>query len=317
MNHKKPIHWKDLLPLVPFSLGVVTNEISEDLERALDIAVELGITTIELNSLWGKQVSDLTAEEATRARELIHRRHLRVGQITGAAFKSLSLDDLPATAYDDHPGYRKHLEILKQSIELARFFGTDRVRIFTFRRSEIHGLGNPSPRRSTGGPLDTARIERITLGLRPLCGLAEAAGVTLCIENVRSCYGDSGYNSARILEAVGAPSLQLTWDPANAYVSGETAVPDGYQVVRPYIVNVHLKDARVVDEASGLTVWERIGSGEVGIREQLFLLLRDGYSGIVNLETHWRLPGDQGEESTRETYEGFLSKLALALEDAS
>jgi len=307
-------HWRDLSPRVPFRLGVVTNEISEDFERALGVAVELGITEIELNSLWEKQITDLTAEEATRARDLIRKHHLHVHQITGAAFKSLRVDDLPISAFEADPGYQKHLEILKWSIERAHFFGVERVRVFTFRRSGVQGLGNPAPRHPSGGPLDNATIERIAAGLRPLCRLAEAAGVTFCVENVRSCYGDTGYNTARILDAVGAPSLRLTWDPANAFVSGEKAVPDGYQCARPHLVNVHVKEARVVDGPSGLTAWERIGSGEVGIREQLSLLLRDGYAGVVNLETHWRLPGDQGEQSTRQTYAGFLSELTLALE---
>ena len=74
--------------------------------------------------------------------------------------------------------------------------------------------------------------------------MAESAGVTLAFENVRSCNIGTGAETARLMETVNSPNLRVIWDPGNAYVSGEARpYPDGYEVVKPWIVHVHVKDA--------------------------------------------------------------------------
>jgi sugar phosphate isomerase/epimerase len=141
------------------------------------------------------------------------------------------------------------------------------------------------------------------------CREAEQAGVTLALENVRSCWGNSGHNTAQIVERVDSPWLQVIWDPANSFVCGETPYPDGYRAVQSQICHVHLKDAVVEDASTGLTRWERIGDGGVGLAAQMAALRDDGYTGCVSIETHWSPPGGDGESNTRRTYEGLMSLL--------
>lgn len=302
----RPPRWETVAGRVPFRLGVVADEISQDLARALDVARELGADEVELNTLWGKPVTDLDADETRLVDEMVRARGLRVGVVLASTLKAHLVEDWPLAGAVGGEDHARHLEVFRRSIDLAHRLGAERVRVFSFRRPEMRGLGNPSPRHPRGGPLDGATLERIGEALRQLCAVAEREGVLLCLENVRSCYGDSGWNARRILDAVGSPRLRLIWDPANAFVSGEENGPAAYDHVRSDVVDVHLKDARVVDAATGLTAWERVGAGEVSLREQLRALIRDGYSGTVTLETHWRLPGDDGEASTRATFEGLV-----------
>jgi sugar phosphate isomerase/epimerase len=172
------------------------------------------------------------------------------------------------------------------------------------------GLGNPSPRLPQGGPIPVETLPKIAAGLRIACQVAEEEGVILVLENVRSCWGNSGVNSRKILDAVSHPHLRAIWDPGNDYVSGGVPYPEGYEAVKPYIVHVHLKDARVVDPEPGLTAWEAVGAGEGRLAEQMAALVRDGYSGVVSLETHWRGEGLSAADSSRRSFAGLQEILA-------
>ena len=65
----------------------------------------------------------------------------------------------------------------------------------------------------------------------------------------------------------------------------------------------------VVDDATGLTSRAPIGSGSVDYAGQVDALRRDGYEGVVSVETHWRTEGASRLESTRETLAGLRAFL--------
>jgi L-ribulose-5-phosphate 3-epimerase len=296
---------------LPFELGVITDEIDADLERALRVAGELGIRRVELNSLWGGNVIDLSAAEVERARGMIADAGASVVAVDPPAFKACVVDDLPIGGVAHSAVFQDHLDMVRRGAERAHQFGAGLVRVFSFRRRGITGLGNPSPRLPSGGPLPEEVLERIAEGLGIACQAAEAEAVTLGLENVRSCWGNSGENAARILARVNSPRLRAIWDPANAFVSGEDPLA-GYEAVRPFLAHVHAKDAVVRDQKSGLTSWEAIGAGEVGCHAQFAALLRDGYRGVVSLETHWRLEGGSGEQATRASFAGMVRVMEAA-----
>jgi sugar phosphate isomerase/epimerase len=290
---------------LPFQLAVITDEIAADLETALPVARELGLSLVELNSVGEKNVADLSPAERERAREQIERAGMRVVAVGPPCFKACVLDDVPVARVGENAVFREHMAALERAALAAQAFGAGLVRVFSFRRSGIVGLGNPSPRLPEGGAIPGPILERIVEGLRIACGVAAAAGVTLALENVRSCWGNTGVNARRILEAVDSPSLKAIWDPGNDFVSGGIPYPDGYEAVKPYVVHVHLKDARVLDPGPGLTAWECVGEGEAKLPEQLAALVRDGYDGVISLETHWRGANLSAAESTRRSFAGL------------
>jgi sugar phosphate isomerase/epimerase len=121
-------------------------------------------------------------------------------------------------------------------------------------------------------------------------------------------------NTVRILESVEHPSVRLTWDPANDFVAGGEGFSAGYLIGHPWIRHVHVKDARMVDMATGLTSWEAIGRGELDFEGLLQALIVDGYAGAVSLETHWHPEGQTREANSRESSIGLLEALNWALE---
>ena len=134
---------------------------------------------------------------------------------------------------------------------------------------------------------------------------------------MRSCWANTGVNTAAVLEAVGSPALRALWDPGNDYVSGGVPYPDGYEAVRTHVAHVHVKDARVVDAAAGLTRWEAIGEGEIDYPGQIRGLLEDGYAGVIALETHWRPAGGSAESASRHSFANLLELVREAGDPAS
>ena len=292
-------------PDMRFSLGVVTDEIADDPALALPAAREMGFSHVELNRVGGRGVHELSEADVAELGRMIAGEGLQVVAVDPPAFKAVVLDAVPAAEVTRHPAVVEHLEQVRRSCHVAGELGAGIVRVFSFRRSYMTGNGNPSPREPGGGAIPDTMLPKIAAGLRAAAAIAEEHQVTLGLENVRSCWGNSGPNAARVLAAVDHPRLRAIWDPGNDFVSGGRPYPDGYRAVLPYLVHVHVKDAQVVDGATGLTRWTAIGRGAVNYAGQMAALRDDGYAGVVSVETHWRKPNDAGLESTRETLAGL------------
>ena len=292
-----------------FTLGVVTDEIDADPAVALPAAREMGLTHLEFNKVGEKGAHELSGADVAELRRMVSGEGLQVVAVDPPSFKAIELDEVPVAEVTRHAAVAEHLEQIRRSCEVAGELGAGIVRLFSFRRGYMAGAGNPSPREPRGGAIPDDLLPKIVAGLRAAAAIAEEHQVTLGLENVRSCWGNSGHNAARILAAVDHPRLRAIWDPGNDFVSGGVPYPDGYRAVLPYLLHVHVKDAAVVDDATGLTSWAPIGSGSVDYAGQVDALRRDGYSGVVSVETHWRKEGASRLESTRETLAGLRAFL--------
>ncbi len=281
---------------LPFTIGVVSDEISPDPQVAAREAQRLGLTSVEVNSLWNRQVHQLSEDEVDRAARIFDDAGLPVLAVCPSLFKPVYLP-MNASEFKGHEEFQEHLRILDRALELTTRFrgpgggGVPFVRTFSFRKTGMIGLGNSTPRLPNGGPIDETTLDLIAEGLGRAAERAAKRGTTLVLENVRSCWGNSGTNAARIIERINASSLKALWDPANAYASGET-FPTGWKAVRRHVAHVHLKDASVVEPETGLTRWECIGRGQAHLIEELRALWSMPYRGAVHVETHWK-PDDR------------------------
>lgn len=282
-----------------YTLGVVTDEIDQDLKRALSVTNELGLRVVDLNSVRGKNVSQLTEQEIGEIKRLLNFYGCRVGMISTPFLKALPLTSLEYGHIQDNAEFRKHMSILRKAIQIARALDAGLVRTFSFHREEMWKTGE----------IPGKTLDKIREGLGLACKVAQDEGITLGLENVRSCYGNTGENVRCILDAVSSPVLKATWDPVNAYVSGGIAYPDGYEAIKPYIVHVHIKDAKIIDEKKGLTAWMPVGEGCSGIDRQIKALIQDGYDKTLCLETHWVPKGGTKEEGTRQSFKNLMKIL--------
>jgi len=283
-----------------FKLSVFTDEITHDFGRALEIASrEFGLGHVELRGLWNKNIMALDSKEIAEARRSLERFGLRVSSIAGPLFK-VDWPDAPLSKFSprDRFGadftFEQQQEVLERGIELARAFNTDRLRCFDFWRLE-----DPKPYR---GAMDEKLIEAATK--------AGKRGVTLVMENEHACNTATAAEAVRTLSAIRVPSFKLNWDPGNAAFRGEVPYPEGYSMLpKERIGHVHCKD--VSRKPGGGYEWMAMGRGFIDFVGQFRALKKDGYSGAVVLETHWRGAGTP-EESTRQSMAGMKELLRRA-----
>lgn len=291
------------------NFGVISDEMHDDLATALREIKALGCRYVEIQLFDGKTVAEVSEAELDRAQGLLNEHGLRVSAIGSQFIK-------PTYVHDD-AAFEQELDLLRAEIAVAKKLGAPIVRSYSFRRDDMVGLGNPSPRLPRGGDIPEHRLEAIATKMHRAAQLCADEGLVLGLENVRSCWGNSGHNTGRILDAVDHPALQAMWDPGNCFVSGGDPNAEGYAAVRGRICLVHVKDGQVVDAEKGLTAWDAVGNGQVDWVEQFKLLARDGYAGPLSLETHWHPKGPNGEpaDKVRDSQTSFAG-IRAALEEA-
>jgi sugar phosphate isomerase/epimerase len=272
-------------------LSVITDEISQDVSRALMVMAEYGCTDAELRNVYGSYIVDADEETLTRVEKDLKAAGFPVSCLDTPLFKC-ELEGIGAGGAGPTHGAKERtmdeqMSLLQHSIDLCKRFDTPFIRIFSFWRR---------------GPLTPEIEERVATALVPACEVAQRAGITLLLENEHACYFGTGKETARLIERIGSPALKMIWDPGNAFMAGEQPFPAGYAAARPHLAHVHIKDARADGDR---LEWVAVGQGDIDYAGQFRALTRDGYSGAVSLETHYRAANGDAEQSSRECLEGM------------
>lgn len=268
-------------------LSVITDEITQDFERALDIMGEYGVVHAELRGLWGTNIADLDAEQVKRAKRAMAERGVTVSCLSTPFFKCDLDADEATVAGRMHLAKARSLseqmELLRRCCDLAHQFGTGLIRVFTFWRK---------------GEMTPAIEARIVDAFDEPVKIAAQEGVTLALENEHACYVGTGAEAARILSELNAPQVRACWDPGNAFCAGERPYPDGYEAVRPFVAHVHIKDAALGPDGKTLR-WTVVGEGQIDYVGHFAALRRDNYAGFISLETHYVPEGGTPEDGSR------------------
>jgi sugar phosphate isomerase/epimerase len=282
---------------LPFKLGIITDEIAEDFEQALDFISKYSLTYCELREIWNKNLMNLSRADLARAKQLIEKHQLRVSDLGSPVFK-YNLPEMPARPSEKRDTFLANFtdqdteDLLRRSFDLAHFFGTTKVRIFSYWRVEAPEKAYPYVRDRLAKAAAEAARDKIILAL----------------ENEHECNIGTGEELGRLLRDVNSPYLRGNWDPANAVMLHEVPYPDGYRHVRGLFAHMHVKDVKK-DPRTGKLSWAPVGGGFIDFRGQFKALLEDHYEGTISLETHYRRPDGNRLESTRESLEGLLKVL--------
>lgn len=280
-----------------FKLGIITDELTGELEEALDFISGYGLHWCELREMWGKNILNSSPEELERAKKLIALHGMRVSDIASPVFK-WNLPQMPAHANEKRDTFKASFteedaeKTLEQSFQLARFFATHTVRIFSYWR-----VGEPEK------PYPYVRDR-----LAKAAQLAAQNDIILVLENEHSCNVGTGKELGRILKDIDSPHLRGNWDPGNAAMLGEVPYPDGYAAVRGLFSHMHVKDVRK-NVKTGKLEWAPVGGGFIDWKGQIQALREARYDGTMSLETHYQRADHNKVESTRESLDGLLRML--------
>jgi L-ribulose-5-phosphate 3-epimerase len=246
-------------------LSVITDEIDPGLAHALDVCEELELDAVELRTVDGRQIVDHSEAELEAMRAELGRRGFAVCAIASPFLKCDRGEDQNA--------------VLERTLRAAAVLEAPLVRAFGYWREAYPATA----------------LEVLGQTLRDATTRADAAGLTLALENEHECNVATAAEAHAALAAADASRLRLIWDPGNAAMldpASWTGV-GGLETIVDRVAHVHLKDVSPAAE------WTRIGDGIVDFRAQLSCLSDAGYDGYLSFETHYVRDGS-GELATRD-----------------
>ena len=219
--------------MAEFILSAFADEASPVLDEQITALVNAGVFGIEMRAVDGKNVKDLTDEEARQARAKLDKAGIKVLSM-GSPFGKISVTD----------DFEPHFEQFRRALELCKILGTDRMRMFSFYYPKGE---NPENYKQ----IVFERLER-------MLDAADEAGVNLCHENEKGIYGDVAARCLELIEHFGG-RLKCVFDPANFIQCGEKPI-ENFKILKDHIFYMHIKDARL---ATGAVVPSGKGDGDV------------------------------------------------------
>jgi 3-dehydroshikimate dehydratase len=256
-------------------LSAFADEVTDDFRGQVEYLAGERVGYIEPRFVDKKNLMDLNRNELKEARQMILDYGLKVSAI-GSPIGKVRLDE----------PWEAHLDRFKHAVELAVFFETPFIRMFSYYAPE-------------GENIDDYReqvIERMAAKVEVL----RDVDVTMVHENEANIYGHTAEHCVEMVEAVGSPKLRLVYDPAN-FVWGEKLtnnVEVCWPVMKPYVVHVHIKDWKLGAKDVGSVP----GEGDGQIRELLAELAAEDYEGCLTMEPHLQTGGQFGGSTGPELF---------------
>ena len=254
--------------MAKFVLSAFADEISPDLTEQVRTLKDLNLGFLDLRSVDGKNVKDLTDQEVAYIWETLDRNGIQVACIGSPVGKS------PI----DGPLYEALADLVRV-IGIGKRLGTNRIRIFSFYPPNI----------STNARYDEY-VDQAIRRLERFIPLAEREGAVLLLENEKQIVGDTVARCYRLVRSLAGKHFRFLWDPANFVQVGERKVTeDAWDILGREVGYVHIKDALLAD---GSVV--AAGEGQGQVRELLEQLNAAGYRGFLSLEPHLEQAGRDG-----------------------
>jgi sugar phosphate isomerase/epimerase len=255
-----------------FRLSGFADEISSDPAEQLAVLAAESISYLELRSVWGTNVAELSDAQLAEFLALLDDAGVSVSSIGSPIGK------IPIEA-----PFQPELDRMRRIAEVANRCGTSIVRVFSFFMP-------------AGTPPELHRPQVIDR-LAALAAIAGQHGLTLAHENEKLIYGDIPQRCADIITTVESPALRATFDAANFVQCGVRPHTDGYDLLRPYLVYVQVKDALA---ATGQVV--PAGEGDGQVRDTLSAMVEEDFDGFLSLEPHLATAGQFGGTSGPEGF---------------
>ena len=231
-----------------------SDEISSSFEKQLAVAGATGVKAIEIRGVNGRGIQTYSPEEAQALQAQLEARGMHVSSIGSPIGKIGITDD-----------FAPHFETFKNVVELCRVFGTRNIRMFSFFVPE--------------GEADRYEDE-VMRREEQMVSYAAANDVVLLHENEKAIYGDIAPRCLRLMQRFYGAHFRAVFDFANFVQCGQDTL-EAYEMLKPYIAYVHIKDAL---KANGQVTPAGWGDGQV--KTILARLKASGYQGYLSLEPH-------------------------------
>lgn len=273
------------------------DEIDPNLDRQIEVVKRLGISYIEMRGVNGKGLVEYSLDDVREIKKILDTNGICLSAI-GSPIGKIKITD----------AFEEHFELFKHAVEIAKIMDTPYIRMFSFFMPE-----NEKPEEYK---------EEVFCRLQRFVDYAKVHGIILLHENEKDIYGDVACRCKEIMEEFYCDNFKAVFDFANYVQCGQDTL-EAYEMMKPYIAYIHIKDAHAKDKT---VVPAGVGDGNV--KAILKELLGGGYEGVLSLEPHLSdFSGfaslEQGEKQEKqkltgeEAYEVAYNALAGILRELS
>jgi len=262
-----------------FSLSAFADEISPNLDEQVATLKRLNVPGLDLRSVGGVNVLDLTMDDLQRVHDKCGENGLHV-QAIGSPVNKVPYDVM---------NEGREYERLKRAIRAAHRLNVKRIRIF-------------SP--MTPEDKQEELAEKVMNWMVAQKNIAAGEGVILIHENDDRYWGAHPKNAKRMMEEIGSDHFRFAYDFANTVLQGYRTMRDWYPWIIPYIDTLHIKDAVEADHQV-----VKAGAGEGELLEGLSALVNAGWKGPLTIEPHLAAAGPFGGFSGAELFEVAVTAL--------
>ncbi len=248
-------------------LSAFSDEVTDDFQGQVEYLSSEKISYIEPRFINKKNIMDLNKSELKETRKMLRECGIKVSAI-GSPIGKIKLDE----------PFEPHLDKFKHAIDLAIFFETPYIRMFSYYPPE-------------GKKIEDYR-NQVLDRLAAQADIISGTEVTMVHENEAGIYGHTAKNCVDIIESISSPKIRLAYDPAN-FVWGEKItnnVESCFPLMKPYVVHVHIKDWKLGSKDTGSIP----GQGDAQIKELLAELVAMKYDGCLTMEPHLKAGGQFG-----------------------
>ncbi|MHA1147414.1 MAG: sugar phosphate isomerase/epimerase family protein [Promethearchaeota archaeon] len=255
-------------------LSVITDEISQDFDHALDVATEYGVKTVDIRKVWNKNIALFTDKELNNLQEALDKRGMKVAVITGPFGKCL----MPGAKFvKDKNSFMRNpeynLSFFNRLVEISDYFKTNMIRIFPFVRFGIKP--------------ETKRWKMMKDLIIPYIQKAEELNKILLVENDLGMNVGTIQQTKRFFKEIKSPAVKLVLDPGNYYMERDLTTPEAYQSFydNNIVGHIHVKDPKHKIPKFGAT-FGVVGEGKIDYKPLFKQAIDNGYQGYFCLETH-------------------------------
>lgn len=243
-------------------LSGIGDEGAATIEDQLAMHASFGWDRIELRTVDGVNVCEMSEEQFTPVKEAVKERGFNVSAF-GSAIANWSR---PVNG----PFSRDRDDLLRAAPRM-RELGTRFLRIMSYTSG---GLPEPEWARDA-----ISRIKELTR-------IAEGEGIVLVHENCDGWASGTAEKLSRLLSEISNPTLQIVFDPGNPLAHGHEpeAVTAFYNAAKDRIVHVHIKDCYRTQNGDVVHCYP--GEGRCRILEIVEDLESYGYHGEYSIEPH-------------------------------
>lgn len=259
-------------------LAVVADEIGTSLEEQIDSLKKANISNIELRKVNDKYLWEFSKEELKEFKRILDKEHIKVVTLDSPVGKK----PIP---------YERKMELFDIYLDICEIFDSEYIRIFS----------------NLGRNIEEDEIKK---NLKVLCEKANKRNRKLLMENERKTYAESPVDCLNLMKE--EKNIDIIFDLSNAFLEGYN-IFDEYEKSKERITYIHLRD---FDNSTNK--YAHLGQGDIKIEEFMKILKKDGFDGVISIETH--LPMNESGETKQELFlksinlfYGILKKIEIKI----